>query len=841
MRAASVVLILAGMVVVATSGSVRAVSTQLQPSGVAGPAVAPQHDLLSRYCITCHNQKTKTAGLTLDTLDLSNIGGHAEVWEKVVRKLRAGLMPPAGRPRPDNATLDNFASWLETDLDRAAAAAPNAGRTEAFHRLNRAEYQNAIRDLLELDIDVTGLLPADDVSSHGFDNIAANLTVSPSQMERYLSAARKISRAAIGNPLAGPIVQEFSVPDSLSQYEPIEGLPFGTRGGMLVRYNFPQDGEYLIESELMCRVSGGCDGGAGFVDEHQLEVTVDGTRVQLFTLKPFQEPRPPGERIWQVRVQVAAGVHSVGVAFLALPAIREVDSRMLRHLRPYHRNENIGSPEQTIYQPFLERVRIAGPFNAARAGDTPSRRRIFACRPANDASEAACAKKILTTLARRAYRQPVSDAELQPLIRFYDEGRIEAGFEGGIERGLRRLLVSPEFLIRVERDPSGIAANTNYRISDLELASRLSFFLWSSIPDDELLDVATRGKLKDPAVLEKQVRRMMADARSQQLLNNFAGQWLQLRNLDAVSPSPPLFPDFDEGLRQGFRRETELFFESILREDRSVLDLLTANYTFVNERVARHYGIPNVYGTRFRRVTLTDKGRRGLLGHGSILTVTSRPNRTSPVLRGKWILENVLGTPPPPPLPNVPPLQETKDGLKKVLSVRERLVQHRTNPVCASCHSMIDPPGFALENFDAVGMWRDVDEARTGIDASGVLPDGTKFDGITGFREALLSHPDRFVTTVTEKLLTYALGRGTEYYDLPAIRRIVREAAPSRYKLSSLILGITKSTPFQMRRSADGRQRPRVAAVRPGATPLASNPGHPRAGAATEKTRRSQS
>ena len=811
--------------VLPTTAHVRAVG-QLQAAVSQPPALnrggsseTPQRALLNSYCVGCHNERTKIAGLALDRLDVTKVDEHADAWEKVVRKLRGGLMPPPGRPRPDSATYEGLVSWLETELDRAAAARPNPGRTDAVHRLNRAEYVNAIRDVFALEPDITALLPTDD-ASHGFDNIAGNLAITQSVLEQYLSIARRISRSAIGSPLPMVTAREYRVPDTRSQYEHIDGLPFGTRGGLLVRHSFPQDGDYLFEIELMCRVSGGCDGGAGFVDEHELEITLDGDRVQLFTIEPRASARPEAERTLRVRVPVKAGPRDVGIAFLALPAIEEVDSRMKRFERPYHINENQGRPDQTIYWPFLDRVTITGPFDATGAGDTPSRRRVFVCHPTDRSDEERCATTILTTVARRAYRRAVTDTDIEPLLRFYHDGRADGGFEAGIELALQRLLVSPQFLVRVERDPATIAPNTMYRINDVELASRLSFFLWSSIPDDQLLDLAARGTLKDQQIFERQVRRMLADPRSTALVSNFAGQWLLLRNLDAATPTPEFFPDFDDDLRQGFRHETELFVDSVMREHRSVVELLTADYTFVNERLAHHYGIPEVYGTHFRRVTLPDPHRRGLLGQGSILTVTSRPNRTSPVVRGKWILENILGTPPPDPPANVPALKENQEGSKRPLSVRERLAQHRSNPVCASCHAMIDPLGFALENFDATGKWREFDEGYNTIEAAGMLPDGARFADLAEFRAALVSKPKAFATTVTEKLLTYALGRGLEAYDMPAIRGIVKEAASDGFTLSSLIVDITKSTPFHMRRSRG--EHTTVAVADPQATPLSS-------------------
>ena len=816
-RAAVFVLLVSAIVQAVRSGD-RLDAAGRQSTVAAAPwsgrgIDVPQRSVLNRYCLSCHNQRTKTAGLMLDMLDVTRAGEHPEVWEKVIRKLRAGLMPPAGLPRPNKATYDSLAGWLEAELDRAAVVTPNPGRTEALHRLNRAEYRNVIRDLLALDIDVTSMLPADD-ASYGFDNIAGVLKISQSQMEQYLAAARKISRAALARPLPAATAQEFRVPETLPQFDHVDGLPLGTRGGLLARYTVPSTGEYEIAVDLLCRIQGECDGSVGFPDTHEMEVSVDGRRVKLFTLEPRREFRPFGERVWRVRVPVEAGPHEVGVAFLKLPSIREADSRMERFQRPNYLTGVVGEPSQMIYMPFVDRVTISGPLGAAdrqattSPPDTPSWNAILTCRPAKARDEAACARKILSTLARRGYRRPVTDTDLEPILAMYREGRSGgAPFDAGLEMALRRLLVSPEFLFRVVRDPLGIAANTNYRLSDLELASRLSFFLWSSIPDDELLNLAERNKLRDPQTFERQVRRMLADARASALVANFAGQWLLLRNLDALRPDWALFPNYDDGVTVAFRRETELFFESILRENRGIMELLTADYTFVNERLARHYGIPNVYGDRFRRVKQVNPNRRGLLGHGSILLATSRPNRTSPVLRGKWILSNILGTPPPDPPANVPALEEDAPGNHdKVMTVRERIAAHRTNAICAGCHAMLDPPGFALENFDAVGRWRSVDESFRLIDASGTLPDGTTFDGLAGFRTSLLQEPERFVTTVTEKLLIYALGRGVNLgEDMPAIRRIVRETPPD-YKLSAVIVAITKSVPFQMRRSASNPQ-----------------------------------
>ena len=775
-----------GLIVVLSMVPGRA-ATRQQLAGQPPPSASWQGALLDRYCVSCHNETLRTGGLALDTLDVANVPDGADIWEKAVRKLRGGLMPPLGRPRPDAATYDRMVTWLETELDRGAEAQPNPGRTETFHRLNRAEYGNVIRDLLALDVDVAELLPSDN-SSYGFDNMAGVLKINQSLLERYLLAARKVSRLAVGRPPSFPAAETFRVPIALPQYDRLDGFPFGTRGGTRIRYTFPVDAEYTINVELV--------GGANNPEPHELEVSIDGERVKLFTVKIEQRGAydPESDPEYEVRVRVTAGPHDVVVTFLR-KSLLVVDggSRL-----PFTKPRTYGG---SILEPFVGSVTIAGPFDMAGSGDTPSRRRIFSCRPTGPADEERCAKEILSTLARRAYRRPVTELDLERLLPFYTEGRSGGGFDAGIDAALRRLLVSPEFLFRIAADPPNIAPNTSYRIGDLELASRLSFLLWSSIPDDELLDLAARGLLSDQRVLEQQMRRMLVDTRAEALVDNFFGQWLQLRNLELVAPDDNLFPNFDDGLREAFRKETALFLESILREDRSVLELLTADYTFVNERLAKHYDIPNVKGSHFRRITLVDERRRGILGHGSILVVTSRPNRTSPVLRGMWILENILRSPPPDPPANVPPLEEKTTGPGRVLSVRERMAAHRSDPVCASCHAMIDPPGFALEGFDAVGRWRDIDESLNPIDTSGTLPGGLAFDGVVDFRDVLLNRSEAFVTVIAEKLLSYALGRGLEYYDMPTVRSIVNEAAKSDYRFSALVRGVVKSVPFQMRRS----------------------------------------
>jgi hypothetical protein len=801
----------------ATTAATQAPAAGTQIAQPAGDPVSIHGGLLKRYCIGCHNERNQAnAGkLALDSIDLARVGQDAEVWEKVILKLRAGLMPPAGRSRPDAAARTAFVTFLETELDRHAAATPNPGRPEAFHRLNRAEYRNAIRDLFGLDMDMRALLPSDD-ASYGFDNIAGVLKISQSRLEQYLTVARRVTRTALGT-IASPEAHEYRVAgESVQQYDHIEGLPFGTRGGMAVQHYFPRDGEYEFQIDLLCRGSGECDGSVGFADEHRLLVLVDGEQVKEFRLEPRTELRPPKERTWRTRVSLKAGPHAVGVTFAKVPSIREVDSAYQRFQRPFFPNSATGQPHHVTYQPFLEAIRVVGPFGTVTPSqivkeqrNTPSltRQRVFTCYPERRSQWDSCARSIIRTLARRAYRRPVTDADVELLMGVYRQDAAgEGGFEGGVEAALQTLLVSPEFLYRVERDPAGLPPRKNYRLTDLELASRLSFFLWSSIPDEELLTLAERGRLKDAGVLDGQIRRMVNDWRADGLVENFAGQWLLLRNLDAVRPDLPLFPNFDDSVRVAARRETELLFGSILRESRPVGELLTADYTFLNERLAGHYGIPGVYGDEFRRVHLPDDHRRGLFGHASILIATSYANRTSPVKRGKWILENVLGTPPPEPPPNVPAFKENDGTNHQRLGVRERLAKHRTEAVCAGCHATIDPPGFALENFDAVGQWRERDEGLAMIDASGALPDGTKFDGLNQFRTALLKDPEVFACTVTRKLMTYALGRGLEPYDMPAVRHVVREARPEGFKLSALVADIVRSVPFQMRRTADSAQ-----------------------------------
>ena len=756
---------------------------------------SPERATLDRYCVSCHNSRARAGGLALDTADLARVGADPATWEKVVRKIRGRMMPPAGMPRPDEATYDSLASHLEVALDRTATARPNPGRTDTFRRLSRIEYQNAVRDILALDIDVSSLLPRDD-ASHGFDNVS-NGELSPTLLERYLAAAQKVSRAAVGGPLPSPASHVVVLPADLTQEDHLEGLPLGTRGGTIFRYTFPLHAVYEFQIRLARDRNENVE---GLTEPQQIELSVDGSVAQTFTVKPNRNQSgayyadEAVDKDLRFRIGVGAGPHDVAVTFPRKTFALEETER-----QPSLAHFNMDRHPRV--QIALYSVSITGPFQLGEVIETPSRRRLFVCNPAASTSEEACARQIVSKVARRAFRRDVTSADLEAPMRFYRQARAEGGVEAGIEMAVRAVLASTEFLFRIERDPKGVAAKTPYRVSDVELASRLSFFLWSSVPDDELLDLAVSRRLSQPATLERQVKRMLADPKADALVTNFASQWLYLRNLAAASPDARQFPDFDDNLRQAFRRETELFFQSILREDRSALDLLRADYTYVNERLAKHYGIPNVYGSRFRRVALGENSvRSGLLGHGSVLTVTSYANRTSPVLRGKWILENIAGTPPPPPPANVPLLQET-DADGRVLSMRERMVQHRSRPECASCHRLMDPAGLSMENFDAIGRWRTRTESGSAVDASGGLPDGSTFDGVNGLRTALLRRPELFVGTLTEKLMTYGLGRGIEYHDAPSIRAIVRNAQARDYQFSSLVLGIVRSDPFQMRMS----------------------------------------
>jgi mono/diheme cytochrome c family protein len=778
-------------------------SSSAQAPAVAstGPAPPAPRAVLDRYCVICHNQKTKTAGLTLDAMDLAHVDTRADVWEKVVRKLRTGAMPPAGMPRPAKDVANGVATWLETELDRAALAHPNPGRP-TLHRLNRAEYRNAIRDVLGLEVDVTSLLPGDN-AAYGFDNNADALSLSPALTERYLEAAAKISQMALGRVRGSPPPDTVFVPTDRDQSERFsDELPWGSRGGLAFEYYFPTDGEYEFQIRP---TEGGAEGGYRVTAGDEIEASIDRAQVwsKALTGPLFEGPGRGGRprtredrdpkilEALRFRTKVSAGSHLVQVYLL------ERTSAVVEDLfDPYLRRD----PYRAQGPTRISSVTVTMPSDgAAEAENSPSRKRLLVCHPGIAADEAPCARKILATLARRAYRRPLAGEDLEVPLAMYRKGAAKGGFESGIELAVRSILVSPEFLFRFEGQPDTIASNTPYPITDVELASRLSFFLWSSIPDDQLLDAAVHKTLHNPAVLRQQVSRMLADPRSDALVQNFAGQWLHIRNVSAFRPSPEVLFHFDDNLRQAFENETSLFFEDIVREDRSVLDLLDADYTFLNERLAKHYGIPGVYGERFRRVSLPPGSvRRGLLGQGSILTDTSRPNRTSPVIRGKWILENIFGAPPPPPPPNVPTLQETGDP-RKVLPMKEQMAQHRANPVCAGCHAQMDQLGFALENFDAIGEWRDKYSSGAPVDASAKLPDGTAFNGPVELRKVLLSHSDEFLTTTIERLLTYALGRGLDPPDAPAVRQIKREAMAANNRFSSLIQGIVASTPFQMR------------------------------------------
>jgi mono/diheme cytochrome c family protein len=764
-------------------------------AGAPGMAPKPPAEtaaVLNQYCAGCHNERSMTANFAIDRLNPEKVQQDPAAWEKVVRKLRTGTMPPPGSPRPAPEVYDATASWLEAELDRTAQA--NPGRP-ALRRLNRAEYGNAIRDLLDLQVDVESLLLPDD-AAFGFDNIGDLLDVSPTLLERYLTAADRVSALAVGDPSTPPGSQTYRATGDQSQNIDREGMPLGTVGGLRATYNFPLSGEYEFRVGLL-RTN--LDGIRGLEHPHQLEITVDGERLLLETVGGDVEAGRTGtiaeksdatDARLRVRAPVQAGPRDVAATF-----VRKIGEGTNR-LRPFDRS-NADTYDSTG-RPHVETLTVLGPFLPSGTGDTPSRQRIFICRPDTQSpgEEEACARRILSTLAQRAYRRPVTSADLELLLPFYKEGREKGSFETGIQLALRRLLASPTFVFRTEADPR----NRDARVSDIELATRLSFFLWSSIPDDTLIDLASRNRLRQPAVLEEQTRRMLADLRSNAMAENFAGQWLHLRNLEGIHPNTDEFPDFDNDLRLAFQREAELFFTSIMREDRSVMDFLTADYTFVNERLARHYGIPQVYGSRFRRVTLGTEleARRGLLGKGGVLMSTSRADRTSPVLRGKWILENLIGTAPPAPPANVPPL-DSKPGAKP-RTIRERMASHRA-PGCVSCHQLIDPLGFALEGFDAVGAWR-THEAGAPIDASSRLADGRAVNGVRELREALTARPDAFVQTLTEKLMTYALGRGLQHYDMPVVRAIVRDAKASNYSFNAVVFGIVRSVPFQMRAGA---------------------------------------
>lgn len=799
------------------------------PARAAGPArlaviapelpdrapAAPSREFVDKYCAGCHNARQKSGNLVLDKREMGQVTSDAAVWEKVIRKLKAKAMPPASvTRRPSEAEVSGFISSVQNTLDYAAAANPNPGRS-GVHRLNRVEYANAVRDLLALDIDGRQLLPPDD-SSFGFDNIADALNMSPGLMERYLSAAQKISRLVVADPAMKPVASVYKMSYFELQADRMgENLPFGSRGGLAVDHYFPVDGEYTVQVKLQ-RHSANLGGAIrGLEEVNRIDILVDGERVRSFdigggeaeqdgaTRGPYTETeteRFADAPLNNIRIPVKAGTHTVAVTFQRkLWLIDGVGVSRLPVASYGYASARISSPEYGKVEMAVDQMEIRGPFNALPTERTPSRDKVFVCRP-TAATESACASKILVGLARRAFRRPVAAADIQPMLALFKEGRQNGTFETGIQWALERLLVDPRFLFRTELDPSGVKPGTPYRISDLELASRLSFFLWSTVPDDELLDVASKGRLTTPAVFEAQVNRMLKDKKSDALLRGFFGQWLTLRNVQNAKPDTTAFPEFDEALRRAFTRETEMFLASQVREDHGVPELLTANYTFVNDRLAQHYGIPNIYGTHFRRVQYPDDRRAGLLGHGSILLATSYNDRTSPVQRGKWLLMNILGTPPPDPPANVPPFPDNKAG-EAPKSVRARLEQHRANPVCASCHSMMDPLGFALENFNGVGGWRAVD-GSTPIDPSGVMAGGSaKFSGPAEFRGVLAGRQEQFVSTVTDKLLTYALGRGVEPFDQPVVRQIMREAEKSNYRWSALVLAITRSMPFQMRRS----------------------------------------
>jgi len=787
---AGVAAIVMALSVLIVSLGIQARPSAQQPAPQAKSA-SNHRQTLDRYCVTCHNQRLVTAGLKLDDVDVANPAAGAELWEKVVRKLRTGMMPPPNMPQPSTEDRVALLSFLETSLDKAAAAKPNPGRTETLRRLNRTEYQNAVRDLLAVDIDAASLLPADE-SGHGFDNVTVG-DLPPALLDRYISAAQKISALAIGSTQTSLQSDIIRVPPDATQEGHVEGLPVGTRGGVVFPYTFAQDGEYDLQIYLARGYSGDVD-GLKDPQPHEIKVLLDRTPIGEFTVqRPENGDDSLIDKNLKIRVPVTAGPHQVGVTF-----VKNASSLLETGRQPLQSRFN--ERRHPRVTPAISQVSVTGPYAAKGADDTPSRDRIFVCEPKDASEEPACARKILSALTRRAYRRPISETDLERPMAFYREGKSERDFDAGVGKALTAVLVNPEFLFRVETDPAKTPAGAAYRISDLELASRLSFFLWSSVPDDALLDSAIRGELRRPEVLDRHVRRMLADSRSYNLASNFAGQWLRLRNVTSVDPNVRLYPDFDDNLRQAFRTETELFVDSVVREDRSVLDLLRADYTFLNERLAKHYGIPNVYGSRFRRVDLAPDSRRGgLLRQGSVLAVTSYATRTSPVIRGVWVLSNIVGAPPPPPLPNVPAL----DGnVPANLPVRERMAAHRASPVCASCHRTIDPVGFSLENFDAVGRWRNNEGDSGPIDVSGALPGLGNIKGVSGLEDALLQRPELFAATLTEKLLTFALGRGVEYYDAPAVRKILRESQPGGYHFSSLILGIVNSAPFQMRRSS---------------------------------------
>jgi hypothetical protein len=752
---------------------------------------AEMKEISEKYCTECHNLDDYFGGLDLEAFDFSNLSSEAQTGEKVIRKLSAGVMPPPGKPRPDAATHAKFINTLANKLDKAWEESPVLVPPGA-HRMNRQEYANAVRDLLGLEVDPAGLLPVDD-TSYGFDNIAGSLGSSPALIEAYVSAAASISRLALGHELEATS-KEFHAPPDYSQNRHEEGLPFGTRGGLAVEYYFPADGEYAFNWTPVRSNAGGLFGAA---EGEQLELSIDGEQVKVWDVAK-ENPRNMTDERFVFRTNVTAGNHKVGLSFIARSHMPSNDFN-----QHFERTTLTQDVVGFTFAPHVNAMSISGPFNATRPEHTASRDKVFSCYPKNSDEEVSCARTVLSSLATQAYRRPLKDSDVELLMSFYESGKNEAGFESGIQRGVQYVLSDPEFIYRMEGEPAG---NTDkyFQITDLELASRLSFFLWSSPPDKELLEVAESGKLRDKGVMEHQVERMLADSRSDALVSNFAGQWLQLRNLQSASPVADLFPDFDDNLRQAFRTETEMLFASVMREDRDVTELLDANYTFVNERLARHYGIPGVNGSQFRRVELTPEldMRRGLLGKGSVLTVSSVADRTSPVLRGKWVLLNILGVVPPDPPPNVPALDASAVPGAGPQTMRERMEQHRNNPACSSCHQMMDPIGFALDKFDRIGRYRTADMGRT-LDATGKLVDGQAFDGPSELRKALMHYSPQFVQTMTERLLTYALGRGVEYYDMPVVRSIVKDAQANDNHFSALVMGVINSKPFQMNQRAE--------------------------------------
>ena len=789
----------------------QSVTTAQAPAATA--AVAAQvadaktyRAFINQYCVGCHNSRSAQPAsqpVDLEKASLDDVVADAATWERVLRKLSVRAMPPQGMPHPQEADYAGFTTWLANSLDRAWASRGTSPGRFVVHRLNRTEYGNAVRDLLAIDVDVTSLLPSDD-ADFGFDNIAASLKTSPLLLERYVTAAQRISTLAVGNPKELPGNTEYSISREFSQNAYIEGLPLGTRGGTVVRHIFPADGEYKLSARLFRGIEEGYAGVEGNDTPHTFVITIDGEEVFTTTIggpkdheeqaKSLTEWQPVVDARMTTRVKVRAGPHNVGFTWRERPAQQQdVWEPSLRDSQEIHM---VGG------MPKIRTAMIEGPYNVTGVSATPSRDRIFVCRPASAAEEASCAERIFTNLTRRAYRRPVTGDDVQAPLAFYRQARQNAEtFDAGVRAGLARVLSSTSFLYRMERDPAGIQPGAAHPVSDVELASRLSFFLWSSIPDERLLNLATSGRLRQPGVLAAQVKRMIADERANALIDNFTGQWLQLRSLEAkVTPDLLTFPDFDDNLRKGFRRETEMLFGYILRNDRSALELLSADYTFVNERLAKHYGIPGVYGERFRQIKLTDPNRFGLLGHGSILSLTALATRTSPVFRGAYVLTTFLNTPPPPPPPNVPALEESNKGNESASkSVREQLELHRQNPTCAGCHRVIDPPGFALENFDSIGQWRAAMPNGTKIDANGVLADGSKLNGPVDLRQAILKRPEAFVGIITERMMTYALGRGLEPADMPVVRRIVKKAGQNGYRLSSIVNEIIESAPFQMR------------------------------------------